>query len=139
MRVKRQARFYLCERIFTRTMVILRTWIRKEVVYYPWQQATRRMGPSRRTDDDKTQFSVPRFLCPEECSKAKVLENYQYTSVPMAIRLKPFYAQLFLLISSVFTEQSQICVKNVKFAMLEQGDLFWQDNLTPLFVPKVRR
>ena len=33
-------------------------------------------------------------------------------------------------ISSVFTERSQICVKNVKTAMLEQGDLFWQDNLT---------
>ena len=37
-------------------------------------------------------------------------------------------AQLFLLISSVFTEQSQICVKNVKPA--EQGDLLWQANPT---------
>ena len=25
---------YLCEKIFTRKMVILRTWIRKEVVFY---------------------------------------------------------------------------------------------------------
>ena len=39
------------------------------------------------------------------------------------------FAQLFLLISAVFAEQSQICVKNAKPAMLEQGDLFWQDNL----------
>ena len=62
--------------------------------------------------------------------KAKVVENYLYTSVPMGIRLKLFFAQLFLLISSVFTEQSQIYVKNVKPAMLEQGDLLWQDNLT---------
>ena len=38
--------------------------------------------------------------------------NYQYTSVPMALRLKLFFAQLFLLISSVSTEQSQICVMN---------------------------
>ena len=37
---------------------------------------------------------------------------------------------LFLLISSVFTEQSQICVTNANPAMLEQGDLFWWDNLT---------
>ena len=30
----RQARFYLCDKIFTRKMVIPRTWIRKEVVFY---------------------------------------------------------------------------------------------------------
>ena len=40
------------------------------------------------------------------------------------------FRAIFLLISSVFTEQSQICVKNTKPVMLEQGDLFWQDNLT---------
>ena len=45
-------------------------------------------------------------------------------------RLKLFFAQIFLLISAVFTEQSQICVKNAKPAMLEQGDLLWWDNLT---------
>ena len=49
--------------------------------------------------------------------KAKEVENYEYTSVPMAVRLKLFFAQLFLLISSVSTEQSQICVKNTKLAM----------------------
>ena len=43
----------------------------------------------------------------------------------MRERLKLFFAQLFLLISSVFTEQSQICVKNANPAMLEQGDLYW--------------
>ena len=57
------------------------------------------------------------------------MENYQYISVLMVRRLKLFLAQSFLLISSVFTEQSQKCVKNVKLAMLEQGDLLWQDNL----------
>ena len=46
------------------------------------------------------------------------------------IRLKLFFAQLYLLISSVSAEQFQMCVWNVKPAMLEQGDLFWQDNLT---------
>ena len=77
-----------------------------------------------------TQFSDPRVHYPEECSKAKVVENYQYTSALMGERSKLFFAQLFLLISSVFTEQSQICVKNVNPSMLEQEDVFWQDNLT---------
>ena len=43
----------------------------------------------------------------------------------MRERLKLLFAQLFLLISSVCTEQSQICVTNANPAMLEQGDLFW--------------
>ena len=53
----------------------------------------------------------------EECSKAKVVENYQHTSVLMRERSKLFFAQFFLLISSVSTEQSKICVKNTKLAM----------------------
>ena len=54
------------------------------------------------------------------------------------IRLKLFFAQLFLLISSVSTEQSQVCVKNTNSAMLEQGDLFWKDNLTHCLCRQVR-
>ena len=37
------------------------------------------------------------------------------------------------------TEQSQICVKNTNPAMLEQGDLLWEDNLTHCFVPSVMK
>ena len=62
--------------------------------------------------------------CKEVDQKEKDVENYKYTSALMRERLKLFFAQLFMLISSVFTEQSQICVKNVKSAMLEQDDLF---------------
>ena len=36
-----------------------------------------------------------------------------------------FRTIIFVLISSVFTEQSQICVKHTNPAMLEQGDVFW--------------
>ena len=39
--------------------------------------------------------------------------------------IETVFAQLFLLISSVFTEQSQICVENTNPAMLQQRDLFW--------------
>ena len=56
------------------------------------------------------------------------MEICQYTFALFRERLKLLFAQLFLLISSVFTEQSQICVKNAKPTTLEQGDLFWQDN-----------
>ena len=66
--------------------------------------------------------SEPRVQSPEENSKAKEVENSRYTSVPMGIRLKLFFAQLFLLISPVSTEHSQICVTNANRAMLEQGE-----------------
>ena len=77
------------------------------------------LGPG----SEKKWSSDPRVHYPEECSKAKVVENCQYTIALTRERLKLFFAQLFLLISSVFTEQSQICVNNAKLAMLEQGDL----------------
>ena len=77
-----------------------------------------------------TQFSEPRVHCPEERSKAKEVENYQYTSVPMEIRLKLFFAQLFVLISSISTEQSQICAKNTGPVKQERGDPYCQDNMT---------
>ena len=54
----------------------------------------------------------------------------QYTISSTPERLKPFFAQWFPSISSVFTEQSQICAKNVTLVMSEQDDLLWQDNLT---------
>ena len=76
-----------------------------------------------------TQFSDPRVHCPEERSKEKEMENYQYTFALIGIRLKLFFAQLFLSISSVSTDQSQICVKNTVAVKQEQGDLLLQSNL----------
>ena len=72
----------------------------------------------------------PVFHCFEERSKAKKVENYLFTSVPMGIRLKLFFAQLFLLISSVSTKQSQMCVRNTVLVNQERGDPCWQDNPT---------
>ena len=110
--------------------------IRKEVVFYFFWQTTKRNGTESLnrwlSDSEKadTQFSEPRVHCPEERSKAKKVENYQYTLVPMEIRLKLFFAQLFLLISFVSTEQSQICVMNTGPVKQERWDPCWQDNLT---------
>ena len=47
----------------------------------------------------------------------------------VGIRLKLFFAQSFLSISSVSAEQSQICVRNTVLVKQEQGDLLWQSNL----------
>ena len=55
----------------------------------------------------------------------------------MGVRLKLFFAQLKLFINSVFSEQSQFWVKNVKSVMPEQGGLVVQHN--PLFVPSVMK
>ena len=41
-----------------------------------------------------------------------------------------FFAQIFMLISSVSSEQSRICVKNTVAVMQERWDPCWQDNLT---------
>ena len=63
---KLSARFYVCKKIFTRKMVIPRTWIRKEVVFYSRIQTARRMGQSRRTGDDKIiRMRTPSFPCCE--------------------------------------------------------------------------
>ena len=115
-----------CKKIPTRTLIIPRTWIRKEVVFYLHWQTTRKMESLNRwwSDSEKadTQFSVPRVHCPEERSKAKEVENYQYTFV--------FSHNYFCLISSVPTEQSQVCVMNTGHVKQERGDPCWQNNLT---------
>ena len=45
----------ICKKISTRTLVILRTWIGKEVVFYLHGQTTRRMEQSCWTNDDQVQ------------------------------------------------------------------------------------
>ena len=76
------------------------------------------------SENADTQSSEARVQCTEE--RSKEVENSQYTSVPMGIRFKLLFAQLFLLISSVSTEQSQICVMNTGPVKQERGDPYWQ-------------
>ena len=101
MRVKCSTRFSLCEKIRSRTMVIPRAWIREKVVFYQWrvhkvngtQWLKRWWWHSQKAD---TQSSEPRVHCPEECLKAKVVENCWYIIVPTRKRLKLFFAHLLL-------------------------------------------
>ena len=69
MRIKCSARFFLCENIFTRTIIIPRTWIRKEMVFYSRIQPTRKMGQGCRTDDVN--------ICREQTSNLTIQESIQ--------------------------------------------------------------
>ena len=118
MRIKRSTRFDLYKKIFTkedghssdldqkRSGILLLNVNHKEngtelQSKWCWHSAKA-----------NTQSSEPRVHCHEERSKPKDMENYLFTSVPMEIWLKLFFAQLFLLISSVSTEQAQMCARN---------------------------
>ena len=90
MRVKCSIRFSLSKKIRSRTMVIPRAWIRKEMVFYSFRQTTRRMGQSRWIDDDQIRRNrTPSFPChestvprnPQKQRRWKEVENYQYTFV----------------------------------------------------------
>ena len=116
-------------------MVVLRTWIRNKVVFYLQGKTLRRMGSSRWIDDDQIRRKrTPSFPSHESVVSRNAQEQRRwkiiYTLLCRWGHDWDFFAQSFLLISSVSTEQSQICVKNTNLAMIEHGDLLWQDNLT---------
>ena len=69
-----------------------------------------------------------KFSGPHRPERVLLRRNTLY--VPTGIRLKLFVAQLFLSISSVSTEQSQMCVSNTAPVKQERRDPCWQDNLT---------
>ena len=83
-----------------------------------------------------TQSSDPRVHYPEECSKAKVVENYQYTSALMRERLKLFFAQSFLLISSVFYGAVSDLCEEYNSCHVRTGRPVLVGKPDPLFVPK---
>ena len=126
----------VCKKMSSRALVIPRTWVRNKVVFHYQRKNQDENGIESlnwwwsNLAKANIQSSEPRVHWPEERSKAKEVENYRYTSVPKEIRLKLFFAQLFLVISSVSTEQSQMCVKNTVLVKQERRDPYWQDNLT---------
>ena len=82
-----------------------------------------------------TQFSDPRVHFPEECSKAKVVENYQYTSALMRERLKLFFAQLVVISSVIYGAVSDLC-EEYKSCHARTSRLVLVGQSDPLFVPK---
>ena len=79
------------------------------------------------------QSSVPRVHCPEERSKAKEVDNYQYTIVPTRERLKLFFAQLISVNQLSLTEQCEEC----KSCHDRIGRPVVARQSNPLFVPSV--
>ena len=69
------------------------------------------------------QFSGLRLHYLEVIYKAKEMVNCWYTMQPIRKRLRLFFPYLFLQTSSVFTEQSQTCVKSMNPFTKERGDL----------------
>ena len=67
--------------------------------------------------------SVQRLHCPGVSSRAKDMENCQYTSLQIIQQLKQFFALSFLSISSVSTEQWQPYVKNLRAIKMDQENL----------------
>ena len=71
------------------------------------------------------QFSVQQLHCPGVISKAKDTDNCRYILLQIKKQLRPFFAHLFLPISSVSTEQLQTCVKNLNPITIDQGNLMY--------------
>ena len=92
-----------------------RIWVRNWV-WFNLQKTSRKIGSSRWIEDDQSHrnrtphFPKPRVHCFEERSRAKEMENYQYTS-PTKKRLQLF-SRTSLSIDSVSTEESQTCLKS---------------------------
>ena len=104
---------------------------------------TRRMGQSRRADDVKIRWkqtpSLPTHesIISRSTQKQRWWKNFKTLLCWWGNDWNRFFAQLFLLISSVSTEQSQICVMNTVLVKQERWDPCW-DNLIHCLCRKVR-
>ena len=140
MRIKRSIRFDLCKKLPSRTLVTCRTWIRKEVVFHFFWQTTTRMGQSRQIDDDKnlekadTQFPNPRIHHPE------VLKSKGGGKLPMHFCADGgtietvFRTNISVNQLSIYGAVSDLC-EECKSCHVRTENLYWQDNLDPLFEP----
>ena len=71
------------------------------------------------------QFSVQQLHCPGVSSKAKDTENCLHILLRTKKQVRLFRVIVFLPTSSVFTEQSQTCVKNLNPSTIDQGHLMY--------------
>ena len=65
----------------------------------------------------------PIFRATTPLSRSNLKSKLHGNVLRIIEQLKPFFAQLFLPISSVFTEQLQTCVKNLKPIRIDRGNL----------------
>ena len=104
------------KRFFSRTLVIPRTGSEKKwystCIDRPqgeWDRVAELMM-TKFSEKADTQFSEPRVHCPQERSKAKEVENYQYTSVPMGDTVETVFRTLISVNQlSIFGAVSDLC------------------------------
>ena len=119
-----------------RTLVIPRTWIRKEVVFYLQRKTTEENGTESlnwwwsNSEKADTQFSEPRVPLSRGTLKSKRGGKLSRHFCADGDTIETVFAKSFLSISSVSTEQSQICMESTVAVEQEQEDLLWQDNPT---------
>ena len=110
-------------------------WLRNKVVFH-WQRKTRRkMGSSRWIDDDQIRRKrTPSFPCHESIVPRNAQKQRWWKIINTLLCRWGYdwncFSHTYLSISSVSTEQSQICVRNTVPVKQVRGDLCWQNNLT---------
>ena len=144
MRIKRSTRFDSCKKIFTRKMVIPRTWIRKEMVFSSRIQTTRRMGQSCGANDDeicrKRTPSLPIHESNIQRSAQEQwwLESCQYTSVPMGNGWNCFSHIISFNQLSIYGAVSDLR-EECKTCHVRTGRPVVSRQSDPLFVPSVMK
>ena len=134
---------FFCKKILTRTVVISRTWIRKEVIFYS-TFIDRPQGEWDRVAESTTArfggSGHPVFRATSTLSrgtlKAKEVENYQYTSVPMEERLNCFRTIVSVNQLSIYGAVSDLC-DEYKACHVRTGRLVMAGQSDPLFVPTI--
>ena len=128
---KCQSRQSTCKEIWYRTMVI--HWCPgSEKKWYSAEENSPQGAWDHIADEMLLEFAEsghPIFRATTPLSrgrsKAKGVENCQYTSLQIIQQLKLFFAQLFPPISSVFTEQLRTYVRNSKPIKIDRGNLMY--------------
>ena len=122
----------ICKTISSRTLVSLRNWIRKEVVFYlqrkpegEWDRVAEWMMIKFR------ESGHPVFRATSPLSRGTLKSKGGQLSIHLCAdegSIETVFRTI-MFVSSVFTEQSQMCVKNAILVKQERGDLYWQDNM----------
>ena len=136
MQCQRRPRFFLCKKISTRKMVILRTLIRKKSGFLT--HGSRPQGEWDRVAElmvikfGESGHPVFRATSPLSWGTLKSKGGGKLSTHFCADgdTIETVFRTIFLLISSISTEQSQICVMSTVLVKRERGDPCWQDNLT---------
>ena len=120
------------KKISTRTLVIPRTWIRKEVVFY--LQTTRRMGQTRWIDDDQVQSErTPSFPSHESIVPRNAHKQRRWTIMNTLLCRWGydwnFFAHNYFCLSVQCLRRRFVWwIQNL--SSKNGGDPCWQDNLT---------